>query len=386
MLLSLPEYLDTQFQLEKGYQQFFAYLNLLLSLPVVLYAATEYYQLAWRHLRKGLLSMDVPIVLGITALFGRSAFEIISQSGAGYMDSLTGLVFFLLVGKWYQQKTYQALSYERDYQSYFPVAVTKLIEDQEVSVLLKDIVPGDRLLVRHQELIPADAILIEGEAMIDYSFVTGEALPVAVQPGTLLYAGGRQSGGRQSGGQTAGGSLIVEVKKPVAGGYLTQLWNRENDVHHDSNALTNLTDRVGKNFTIAVLGIALATTAYWWLNDPSQIVNTVTAVLIVACPCALALTVPFTFGHALRTLGKKGLYLKNTDTVERIARIKEIVFDKTGTLTLSTLQQPIFHGKALSDEEKLLVCSAARNSTHPLSQALYQTLSLQRPSAGSNLV
>ncbi|WKN31584.1 heavy metal translocating P-type ATPase metal-binding domain-containing protein [Porifericola rhodea] len=364
MLLSLPEYLDTDFSLADDYKSFFAYLNLLLALPVFFYAASDYIISAWKGLRHRFINIDIPIALGIFALFGRSTYEILSASGPGYMDSLCGLVFFLLIGKWYQSKTYQALSYDRDYASYFPVAVSKINDDKEQNIPLKDVQVGDQLIIRNQELIPADAILLKGAANIDYSFVSGEAVPVQKSSGDKLYAGGRQ----------VGSSITVEVSKAVANSYLTELWNQDVFSKDKQVHLSSVVDVVSKYFTIAILCISFLTAVYWLVHDSSMLINTVTAVLIVACPCALALTLPFTFGHSMRALGKRGLYLKNTQAIELLSKISDIIFDKTGTITQSKPQQLKLRGTSLSTQEKELLRSAVQHSTHPLSKIIYQSL------------
>jgi Cu+-exporting ATPase len=362
MLLSLPEYLDTKFALEANYRHFFGYINLALALPVFFYAASGYFTSAWKGVRHGHMNLDVPIALGILALFGRSAYEILSQTGAGYVDSLNGLVFFLLIGQWYQSKTYQALSYERDYASYFPVAVTKIENSQEITTPLHQLEVGDRIILRNQELIPADAILLQGEANIDYSFVTGESDPVSKTSGDLLYAGGRQ----------LGSTLTIEIHKPVANSYLTQLWNQDVFQKQEAISLSNLANQVSRYFTLAVLLISTATALYWYFADSSLLINTVTSVLIVACPCALALSIPFTYGHTLRIFGKRGLYLKNANVVEKMAQVDQIIFDKTGTITQAQTQQLPFIGSPFSPKEQAMLSSIVRNSTHPLSTAIYQ--------------
>ncbi len=364
MLLSLPEYLDADFSLSPTYRVFFSYLTFALALPVFFYAASSYFIAAFQGVRHRLLTIDVPIVLGLLTLFGRSSYEIFTQTGTGYLDSLTGLVFFLLIGRWYQQKTYQALSYDRDYTSYFPVAVTRLVQEQEETVLLKDVHVGDHLLIRNEELIPADAILHRGEARIDYSFVTGESEPVEKVSGDSLYAGGRQQGG----------PLVVALCKPVANSYLTDLWNQDVFTKPVASPLRPLSDQVGRYFTVVILAISVATAAYWYTYDPSVMLNAVTSVLIVACPCALALSVPFTFGHALRLLGKHGLYLKNTEALEKLSGVDHIVFDKTGTITQSLPTQLSFVGEPLTPREKSWVRAVTRASTHPLSQSIYRSL------------
>ena len=246
MLLSLPEYLDADFSLSPAYRSIFSYLTFALALPVFFYAASSYFTAALRGLQHRLLTIEVPIVLGLLTLFGRSSYEIVSQTGTGYMDSLTGLVFFLLIGQWYQNKTYQALSYDRDYTSYFPMTVTRLAQ-QEETVLLKDVQVGDQLLIRNEELIPADAVLRRGNARIDYSFVTGESEPVDKQRGDRLFAGGRQQGG----------PLVVELCKPVTNSYLTELWNQDIFTKPTASGLSPLSDRVGRYFTGVILAIAL---------------------------------------------------------------------------------------------------------------------------------
>lgn len=174
MLMSLPEYLDTGFQLDKEFKELFSWINLVLALPIVFYSGLDYFKNALIGLKRCYLNIDVPIALGIITLFGRSVYEIIFQSGAGYIDSLAGLVFFLLIGRWYQSKTYETLSFDRDYKSYFPISVTKKVDGFETNVLISELDKGDLILIRNQELIPVNANLLEGEERLDYSFVTGE--------------------------------------------------------------------------------------------------------------------------------------------------------------------------------------------------------------------
>ena len=129
MLLSFPEYLQEGMYEDEMFGRFFGFVNLILSLPVFFYCAWPYFQSAIKGLRGKFLNIDVPISLGILVLFSRSAYEVISATGAGYFDSLTGLVFFLLIGRWFQNRTYQALSFERNYRSYFPLAITRVSDN-----------------------------------------------------------------------------------------------------------------------------------------------------------------------------------------------------------------------------------------------------------------
>ena len=362
MLLSLPEYLDTNFGLDAQFQWLFRILNLMLALPVLMYSAQDYFKSAWGGLSKGLFTIDVPIVLGVLTLFTRTLYEVSTGIGAGYADSLTGLVFLLLVGKWYQHRTYEALSFDRDFRSYFPIAVSKLMQGAEVPTHVKDLKKGDMVTLHHRELIPCDAFLESEVANLDYSFVSGESQPVAVRKGELLYAGGRNVGSR----------MELKVDKPVDMSYLTSLWDHE-DLSAEEPAFQNLTDRISRYFTFVVLALAVGSGVYWYFADQALVWKVVASVLIVACPCALALALPFAYGHALRVLGNHGLYLKNANVVEKLSQITTLIFDKTGTLTYQTARQVDFIGD-LSTFELELADTLIHQSAHPLSRMIHDSL------------
>ncbi|WP_242120438.1 heavy metal translocating P-type ATPase [Aestuariivivens sediminicola] len=365
MFLSFPEYFQVkEFWLEQ-YKHLFRWLMFAYSIPVVVYAAQDYFISAFKGLRSKLLNIDVPIALGITVLFVRSAFEIAFDLGSGFFDSLTGLVFFLLLGKFFQQKTYSFLSFERDYKSYFPIGITKITSDQnEASIQVYDIRKGDRLLIRNEELIPVDCRLVKGRARIDYSFVTGESKAVSKQFGDKLYAGGRQ----------LEGSIEVDALKSVEQSYLTQLWSKDVFKKDKGLSFTNITNRISKGFTITILCIALFATLYWLYTDSSKALNVFTSVLIIACPCAIALAAPFTLGNVLRLFGKHKFYLKNTLVIEQLAKINTLIFDKTGTITSNNEAQITYEGSQLSENEAVLLRSTLRGSNHPLSRSLYDIL------------
>lgn len=363
MLMSMPEYLDQNFLLTKDFKALFNWINLALAFPIILYSASDYFQKAIRGIRYGNLNIDVPIALGILTLFGRSAYEIISGAGMGYVDSLAGLVFFLLIGKWYQGKTYQALAFDRDFTSYFPVSVTCKVDDEEVQRPLRELKKGDFVVIHNDELIPADGLLQEGRGNIDYSFVTGESKPEKRTCGQHVYAGGRQKGGE----------LVIELTETVNNSELTSVWNSQSFNEHSHAELHTWVDKIGKYFTIVIILLAIGTAIYWWLNDPALIWNSMTAVLIVACPCALALVLPFAYGHAMRKLGKEGLYLKNAEVIESLAKVDSIVFDKTGTLT--TTQAGLeYRGDVIDGKAMVCLKSAMGNSAHPLSRLIHNEL------------
>jgi Cu+-exporting ATPase len=365
MFLSFPEYFEiNEFWLEQ-YKHMFRWLMFALAVPVVFYSSQDYFISAYKGLKAKILNIDVPIALGVSVLFIRSTIEIAFDIGSGFFDSLAGLVFFLLVGKFFQQKTYDFLSFERDYKSYFPIAITKIDKNgNENSIQVYDIKKGDRLLIRNEELIPVDGILINGRGKIDYSFVTGESQPVTKQSGDKLFAGGKQTSG----------VIELEAIKSVEQSYLTQLWSNDVFNKNKEDGFTNITNAISKHFTIAILSIAFVATTFWLITDASKAMNVFTAVLIIACPCAIALSAPFTFGNLLRIFGKLKFYIKNASVIEQLAEINTVIFDKTGTITSNQQSNAEYEGLSLSELENLVLKNSLRGSNHPLSRTLYNIL------------
>lgn len=361
MLFSFPEYFGLS-SIEKEFQQLFAWLNLAFCIPVTFYCAKDYFISAFASLKQRYVNLDTPLALIIAVLFIRTAISTVFHTGPGFADTLTGLVFLLLMGKWVKQRTYQHISFDRDYRSYFPIAITTLKDNREKPVAIGDIAVGDRLLIRNGELVPADAILMKGDAWLDMSFVTGEAAPQQKVLGEMVYAGGRQMGE----------AIELEVVKPASQSYLTGLWNK--DFYKSGFKKKSFNDRIAKYFSIGVFIIAFASTAYWlWQADSTKAWSAFTAVIIVACPCVLALSTPFTLSAILSVFDKKGFYVKNTDAVEQLADLDTIVFDKTGTLT-STHQSAIVFSGDLTIKEQLMVASLLYNSSHPLSRQVFKSL------------
>lgn len=360
MLLGLPSYLGADFGKDLFYLRLFAWLQVALALPIVFYVAVDYYKSAWFSLKSKSISIDIPLTLGIFVLFGRSLFEIITDTGGGYLDSLSGLLFFMMIGKWFQQTTYENLVFDRDYKSYFPLAVTVIENGEEKPLPLDKIQPDDILLIRNGELIPCDGILLSEKADLDYSFVTGENESIRKNQNEYLY----------SGAKVKGNMIRLKVSKAVDQSYLTQLWNKDVFKKKDHDHLSTLLNKTSRYFTISILFIATLTAVYWYLNDASKIADAVTAILIITCPCAFALSAPFTFGNVIRFFGKNNFYLKDSTVIEKMASVTDIVFDKTGTLTYLDKKNVVWNGIELTDEEKSIIYSLTNNSTHPYSRSV----------------
>ncbi len=365
MLLSFPEYFSGGVYNGEDFRKIFGFLNLFLAIPVFFFSANEFMINAWKGIQQKTINIDVPIAIGIIAMFLRSSFEIISGTGAGFFDSMTGLVFFMLLGRNFQDKTYDWLSFDRDYKSYFPISVTRIKNSKsEEPVTVSDLKINDRLRIHHLEIIPADSLLVEDYASIDYSFVTGESNPVNCLKGERIYAGGK----------LIGSTAEVIVQREVSQSYLTQLWNRSNDKGISISYFQKISAAISKWFVIITLTIATASAIYWYSLDINKSINAFTSVLVIACACALALSAPFTFGNMLRILGKKGIYLKSAFVIERLADVHTIVFDKTGTLTESNNVAITYKGNEIPDEHLDAIESIAACSSHPLSKLLAKHL------------
>jgi Cu+-exporting ATPase len=360
MMMSFPEYLSGG-ALEPQYASLFRILNLVLSVPVFFYAASEFFSSAWAGLKQKTLNIDAPIALALIITYARSIYEIAAGTGGGYLDSMSGIVFFMLVGRTVQERTWRSLSFHRDYKAYFPMAV-QVVTDQGVeSRSVQDLSAQDQVLLHNDEIIPADAVVRAGEARIDYSFVTGEQEPVKVAQGQMVYAGGKQTGEQ----------ITIEIVRPVAASYLTSLWNHQAFVRNkaEQNRRESVIHTMSRYFTVVLFSLAALTALYWWMHDPSKILPSVSAMLIVACPCTLLLAATYTNGNLLRIFSNSGLFLRDATVIEQMGRVDHIVFDKTGTLTQSG-QLRVEPEQAFTEEEKDKIYNVVRSSRHPYSRAL----------------
>ncbi len=365
MMLSFPEYFSFGKSEDTELKFWFNYLNLGLSLPVFFYCASEFFISGYKGLRQHFLNIDAPIALAVLIAFVRSIYEIVSNTGSGYLDSMSGIVFFMLVGRYFQNKSYQSISFERDFTSYFPLGVSVINSDgSEKQISVSDLKVGDRIKIHNDEIVPADSMLFLGKATIDYSFVTGESIPVEKTISEIIYAGGKQTSG----------AIELEVIKEVSQSYLTQLWNNETFTENKKEVKVSFIHQVSRYFTYILFSIAIIAAIYWMFNDSSKVWNAVTSVLIVACPCALLLSATFTNGNMIRILNKYKLYVKNASVIEHMSDIDTIVFDKTGTITEQGNSEIIFNGTDLTDEQSQLIRSLANQSNHPLSKSVMSYL------------
>ena len=361
MLFSIPRYANGA-PLPATFQELFGILNLAFSLPVLFYSASDYFRSAWSAARARTITLDVPIALGLAVLFGRSAVEILIGSGEGFLDSFSGLVFFLLIGKLFQQKAFESIAFERTVQSFLPLSVRVEHEDGVVLTRVEALRPGDTIAIRPQEVVPADSVLLDDHGAIDYAFVTGEQVPVNVERGALVQAGGR----------VTDHTLRMAVARAVSHSRLAGLWSNPVFEQEKAHWLTSLLARFGWWFTVIAMTLAVVGAIAWW-PDGRKAAEVATAVLMIACPCAFTLAAPMTLGTAMGVMGRAGFYLKNSAVALDLSRVDTIAFDKTGTLTTAAAEATVT-ASGFSDADWRLVRQLAAHSVHPVSRAIAGSL------------
>jgi len=363
MMMYIAEYFAGPHGIEHSLVTTFRALSIALSIPVLLYSASPWFIAARAALRGRRINLDVPVALGIVVLFARSVFDIVSSTGTGYLDSFNGLVFFLLIGRLFQQRAFDALSFDRTYRSFFPLSVRILKNGNSTVIPIEKINIGDALSVRNGEVVPCDSALESEIGYVDYSFVTGESAPVECTRGEMVYAGGK----------AMGRAITLIASKKVSHSELAAMWEASSLLKDKENGkrrsrYLQWSDLFGTWFTLAAVGVALLGAAVW-VPDWTKSFSIFTAVLIVACPCALTLAAPITLGTAMGLLGRFGIYLKNMGVLLDLERVDSIIFDKTGTLTMPDYRFS-FTGRPLTQDEQIAISSVASQSSHPISRAI----------------
>lgn len=358
MLFSFPEYLGGK-DLGEGFETLFRTLNLILSLPVLLYCAKNILVSGLKATRFNSFGVDTPISLGIVTLFAYSCYEVFNQSGSGYFDSLCGLVFFLLLGRSFQRKNFQNLVFEKDEHRFFPLSVQALENDIHKEIPLNELQPNQMYKIKHGAMIPTDSKLIKGDAALDYRLVTGESDLKIPEPGSTIYAGGLQQKGE----------LTLKAIKKVSDSSLAKLWENASDLK--APKFEAFLDKTGRVFTIVIISLALLTLYLWKEHSIGKGIELACAVLIIACPCALALSAPLSLGAALRQFSKRGCYIRSAQIIEVMSQCDSIIFDKTGTLTKIDNSEGTF--KNCDQKVHEMARSLAKHSNHPVSCSIYQT-------------
>lgn len=359
MLFSIPEYMDLELKNDPSFVYFFRTINVLLSLPVFLYSSLEFYRGTLSGLRNKFMHIDFPLVISLLVAYSRSVYEVLTNTGSGYFDSYSGIVFFMLVGRHFQDLRTDQLGFSKSFKSYFPIVVSTKRGIHFKNIPLAEVQENDEIEIHNHEVIPADGILLSNDAELDYAFVTGESDHKQVLAGTLVYAGARN----------CTGSIRIRVEKVMEDSHLGLLWNKE--ARKEENAeRQSFTHVVAKWFTLFLMLMSFGAFFILFPTNADKAFRALTTALIVACPCALLLSHTFTTGTALRLLAQGKLLFKNSFVLDKLATLQAFYFDKTGTVTNTHEVRVTYTGEALQPEEKNAFGEILAASLHPISQSL----------------
>lgn len=352
---------------EAATRDFFHWISALIAIPVVAYAGQPFFRSAARALSGRRLNMDVPISLALLLAVGMSLAEVIQSGEHAYFDAAVSLTFFLLAGRYLEQKARGAARSAAAELSALEVPrAVRLQSDQRESVPVAELAIGDRLLVTPGMPIPTDAIVVSGDSELDRSILTGETRPVAVGPGMDVAAGEVNLTG------------VLTLKATAAGRdhSLSRLADLVALAEGHRNRYSSLADRAARIYAPGVHLLALAAFIGWlWITggDVRFALNIAVAVLIITCPCALGLAVPAVVAAASGGLYRKGLLLKHGTALERLAEVDCVVFDKTGTLTEGSLKPEGLD--QLPAPVAAVALALAQDTMHPLACAIATQLS-----------
>ncbi len=370
MMYAWPNYSAGAGEIDPLSDQLLRWASLLLTLPVILFSCGPFFRAAWNDVKHGRISMDLPVSLGIALTFAVSTAAVMDPAGLWgselYFDSLTMLVFFLLTGRWWEARLKQQVAGQLEAGAdQLPVSAQRVGVGGEVrAVPTQSLNVGDVIHVRMGESFAADGVIVDGDSEAEESLLTGEAIPVAKGLNDVVYAG------------TTNLTAPLQVRLTQVGndtkhGEMAQLMQSS---LHTKPQIVQIADRVAKPFLIVVLLLALASFAFWWSSDPHRAVLSAIAILIVTCPCALALAAPAAFLSSASALAQKGLLVRDLSALERLSRINHFIFDKTGSLTRSQLAAAAVEVLPRIDKEQALARAGglASHSMHPVSQAVQQ--------------
>ncbi|MGL4279519.1 MAG: heavy metal translocating P-type ATPase, partial [Albidovulum sp.] len=350
---------------EAATRDLFHWISAAIALPTLAFSGQPFFKSAFASIKARRLGMDVPISLALILASAISLFETFKGGEHAYFDAAVSLCFFLLAGRYLDYRSRAAARSAAEELAALEVPrATCLRPEGEVIVPIADLAPGDLVLVRPGGRMPVDGVVVEGASEIDRSLLTGETLPLYAGPGSMVSAGEVNLTGPLTLRVTAAGrdSSLHRMAELVAVAETAR------------TRYTSLADRMARGYSPSVHILALTSFLAWFYlsGDLRLAVNVAAAVLIITCPCALALAVPAVVTSASGKLFRKGFLIKDGTALERLAEVDTIVFDKTGTLTLGTPMPLDLSGH---DRQSLIVAAGlAGASNHPLSRALVQGL------------
>lgn len=350
-------YMENFGELPGGTKELFRWLGFLVATPVVFYSATPFFASAFHSLKQRMLNMDVPIAIAIAAVYSSSVYQAMMNQGEVYFESVTMLVFFLLIGRYVEMRARHYSIDNADALVHLtPSFAQKVLATGDLETVAVDLLQaGDRVRVMEGAHIPADGMLLSEKTRLDEALLSGEAAARVRLKDEAVVAGSL----------VLDGPIEILVTRVGAETFLANLVNLSTKAQTQRPKLTRRGEKATNHFVLRVLVITSLTLAGWLYYDPSQALEATIALLVVACPCALGLAAPAAITRALGVLAKKNILVVKPDAFESLEHVSTVVFDKTGTLT-----EPIINVSSIDAEALQFAASLARESQHPLSRAL----------------
>jgi len=362
MMLNIGVFFDLFGHIDAQTKQYFNWLSLLLTTPVMLYSASEFYTSAIRGLSARTFNMDVPIVVALTITYISGVFATAQNTGQTYFESLCMFVFLLLISRYLEHSArYKAAQVSANMLEYMPTTATLIDGDLLLPVLAKSLKVDQLVLVKAGELVPVDGIITQGQGQLDQAMLTGEFDLVSKFADDKVLAGSLNQLG----------TLTVKVTASLQHSTLNQISKLQTQAMSTKPRIASLADQFSQYFVVAVLLIACISYFVWRQIDPSEALWVMVAVLIATCPCALGLATPSALSCAIANLNSKGVLLKRGDALEQLALVDWIGLDKTGTLTEGqfTLTQCINPSEQPEIHLLELAASIEQYSSHPIAKA-----------------
>ncbi|WP_303783852.1 heavy metal translocating P-type ATPase [Azovibrio restrictus] len=366
MMYAIPVYIAGEGEMPVDIETLIRWASLFLTLPVVFYSSSPFFKGAWRDMKLRRVGMDVPVALGIGVAFIASVWATLTQSGEVYFDSVAMFVFFLLGGRYLEMTARQkAVSVSEALAKLLPAFCLRLpgfpANREPEQVVVSDLRPGDVVLVRPGDTIPADGRVLEGQGNANEALLTGESRPVAKQTGDSVTGG---SLNMES-------PLFIQVEKVGEETRLSAIIRLMERAAAEKPRVVEMADRIAQWFVACLLFFSVLVALGWYVVDPARALWITVSVLVVTCPCALALATPISLTVAAGALARDGVLVTRGHAVETLARATHFVFDKTGTLTrgeMSLLDVAVLRGNRA--EALALAAALEGASEHPLALAI----------------
>ncbi len=366
MMFAVALYAGDYQGIDEGMQGFLRIVSFIVTTPVVFYSARPFFTGAIRGLRARQPGMDLPVSIAVGSAYVASVFSTLTNGEAVWYDSVSMFVFFLTLGRFLEMRArHRAVDRTVALTSVLPNTVTLQDGAERRVVPVASLVAGDRIVVGPGESIPADGRLLAGETNVDESLLTGESKPVARRPGDTVIAG---SVNRDA-------SIEIEVSRTGVDTTLGAISRMSERARYARPAFVRLADRIASYVVVILLVVAAVVATAWYLLEPSRAFVVTLSVLVVTCPCALALATPAAFAAAGSRLSELRLLITQGEAIEAISRADRFVFDKTGTLTYGrpAITDCRVMDASLSERDAMRIAAALEaDSTHPIAQA-FQT-------------